>query len=84
MSPCQLKNQLTSFAEQFDSEKCSFQKCVIIHDYMAFCFDKKELSKIIDKATNDLPLQLAATLNHEQAVYEAEYFETDLDFVNND
>ena len=84
MSPCQLKNQLTSFADDFNNEQCSFQKCVIIHDYMDFIFNKKALFALIDKSIKELPLQLAIAFNHEEAVYEAEYFETDLDFINND
>ena len=84
MSPCKLKNQLASFVTQFDSETCNFQKCVIIHDYMDFVNCTNPLSKLVEKSVNDLPMQMAVTMGHEQAVYEAEYFETDLDFVAND
>ena len=84
MSPLQLKNQLASFVSQFDDETCNFQKCVIIHDYMDFVNKTNPLYKYIEKSVNALPTQLAVALNNDRAIYEAEYFETDLEFVDND
>ncbi len=84
MPPLQLKKQLENFLTDFSAENSSFEKCVIIHDYMDFVFTDKKLSPVIEKMINDLPSQFGLILEREKMVYEADYFEVELDLINND
>ena len=84
MTPCTLKNKLQNFEVQFKAEPSNFFKCVLIHDYMDFLFKEPMTTKVVCGYLNDMPMQVAMSLGHDQAIFEAEYFETDLKFIATD